>query len=352
MDNNNETNQNVVTEEPVTQPVVEPVTEAPAPVQEVPTPVASETPTPETPKKKGVPLLLIALIVVLAGFAAWYFALGGKEVLSGKKEEPKEEEPIKEETKKEEEKQVEPKEEEKQEEKKEEEKTEENQNENKQEDNKQEEVTPKVEQEKDDLYKVVEYFIDYNTSGKTKIVISELSSEELLRAALDIGGVSKNDTISEEDMKAAVKKLFGDIPFNNESIKCRGCGNLDYIYSSENKNYTINKDHDGHGGANSVYNTIYFVSSGKNEAKGTITVNYKIIYAKILQDVSYWADDDNFYPTITDMLNKTNGLYSTPVDPEITFAKVYEEFGDKIPTTKAIFKVDGENRYLQSIELP
>ena len=119
-------------------PVVDPVTPAPEaqPVEVAPVvPVAAETPAPaETPaepatepapaaepvtpapaepKKKGKGgIILILLLLVVGGFAAWYFALGGKDVLSGKKEEPKQEEKKEEEPKEDEPKEDEPKEDE------------------------------------------------------------------------------------------------------------------------------------------------------------------------------------------------------------------------------------------------
>ncbi len=59
-------------------------------------PVQAEpaTPAPEPAKKKGKGglICIVLLLLICGGFAAWYFALGGKDVLAGKKEEPKQEE--------------------------------------------------------------------------------------------------------------------------------------------------------------------------------------------------------------------------------------------------------------------
>jgi hypothetical protein len=96
--------QEPVVEQPVTEvaqvPEVQPVQETPvetAPVpetQQIQDTTAPVEPAPEAPKKKGkIGLILVLLAVVaLGGFAAWYFALGGDKVLSGKKDESAQEE--------------------------------------------------------------------------------------------------------------------------------------------------------------------------------------------------------------------------------------------------------------------
>ena len=320
---NNEENKPVEEAKPV-----EPVTEAPAPTTEAQTTVE---PVTEAPKKKGKGgILLVLLILVIAIFAVWFFLLGGNEMLGFKKE------------------QEEPRQEEKQEEKKkEEEKKEEKQEENKDESKE----VALSESEKETLNKYIDYFITNNTSYKTKILIKDLSSQEILLATYGINGNFDN-TISEDTMNTIVKNTFGDVSFEHETIKCKVCGSDMYVYSSTNKNYVESTNHPGHGGGAIVDKAIYFESAEKNEANNTLTVKYKIVYSQICDDL--YSPPENYYPTITDLKNSTNAFYSSPLDPTdgITFDTVYNEFGSKIPYTVATFGFEDSHYYLKSIELP
>ena len=293
--------------------------------------VKEETKEPEVkePEKKGTSkILLLLLVIALSSFAAWFFALGGKQLLMDEKEEPN----IEEKQDKKEEEQPEEKQEEQEE---------------KQDNNK----VSLNEDKKKELYEIVDYFITNNTSAKTKIVISELSNQELLYATLRLRNSAFDEEVSEDTLKIIVKNLFGNVSFKNETIKCKICGRDLYSYSSSNKNYVKSNNHPGHGGGQIVDKSIYYESAEKDEAKGTITVKYKVVYSQFVDDL--YSPPENYYPTITDMKNKTNGFYSNSVDQSssITFDSVYKEFCDKIPYTKAIFKVEGANYYLQTIEL-
>ena len=290
-------------------------------------PVMEESKTVESPKKKGSsPLVIVLLVLVLAlvGFDVWYFALGGNKVLSGKTEEPEEKE-----------------------------KKDDNDNSGKESESG---AVTLSEDEKTALKDIVSYLIERNITGSKKISVSDLSNQEIL-STVRVLKLTANE-LTEEEMNAYVKEVFGDVTFTHESIKCPICGFEYYKYSSTDHKYvkTADDKHSGHGGGSYVLHGIHFESAEKDASTNKLTATFKVIYSQLGGDVI--KAPDNFYPTFTDMKNETNGLFSSPIEwsESVTDASLYEkaytEAGDKIPNTVATFGIENGHYYLETIELP
>ena len=350
--NNNENVENLNNEVPATEPKVEELitettsTVAPEPVTEVKveepvteaTPVApaepvteAKTTEPETEakveeektKKKAIsPIYIVLLLIAIGGFAVWFFVLGGSKMLSGNYYDTPPEENKKEE--KQEEKPVENKDSFKE--------------------------VELSESEKDIVDNIVNYFITNNTDFKTSIEVSRLTNQEILQAAQYIGQI-KEKSVSEEEVDNKVHEIFGNVKYDHESIICKACGKDWYIYSPEDKKYNYNDNH-GHGGPSTIVSKMVLETAEKNEAKGLLKVKYKIVYGIISSGISHAPD--NYYATVTDLNNQTNGLY--PVGTEVIGVKnyddAYSDYKESIPYTTATFELDNGNMYLKTIELP
>ena len=318
--------------EPVQTPVTEaPVESAPAPVDPVaqpevaPAPVAEPAVAPaatEEPKKKGKGglIFLLLLLLVGGGFAGWYFALGGKDVLAGKKEEPKQEEK---------------KEEKKEEEKKEEEKKEE---------------TSKVKKVSE---KAIENFVDlidriiYIRGTKTTFTSTDLTNQDILYFGVLNGQLRAKEEFTVSELDEIIKKSgLGDIEYKNETINCF-CQKALFDYSEEQNKYVKSEKQHAHGGESSLSNKKFFVDAELNEETGILTVNYKIIYGEIQGDLRH--PNFNLYLNAQDASDQKNGIFTEEKEDgygtEEDYKKAYDEFGDKTPVTTFYFKKGNTGNY-------
>ena len=326
---------NSSTEQPVEQPVeTAPAPEQPAPVESAPVveaapvePVTPAEPTepapevitlpkPEEPKKKGKGglIIVILLILALAGAGVWYFVLGGN---GSKKEEPKKDEEQKEDKK---------------DDKKEEDK-----------------IIELKEEDIEDYDNLISYFIRIMDTKK-KVEAKELNNQDILFSAYALELDQNEGYFKTEDMKKAVQKVFGDIKYTDEPIKCRICGNALYKYDSEGQTYeqAPSEDH-GHGGEGGLRFKYYFENGTRNETKGIQEINLKIVYGDVYGDV--YGPNQNLYLTADDAKNSKNGVNTQIVDDEkgydsdSDYKDAYDKHKDEIAITTFTFEKDSTGNY-------
>ena len=320
-----EENKNVEQEPAVETPAVEPAPEV-APTEPVPAeqpvpeaaPVEQPVAEPVEPKKKGNGglILLLLILVVGAGFAAWYFALGGKDVLAGKKEEPKQEE--------------------KKEEKKEEETKEE----------------AKIVELKEEDVKEYESLINevlYVKLDKDELSVNDLSNQDILFFGLNgMYDFKEKTKVNAEVVKSNIIKKLGSVNYMDENYLCRMDKRL-LLSFKENGEYIVNTDHGGHGSyILRVYK--YFQSAEENQDKGILTIKYKMIFLPF--DDILVAVGFNTFATEKDAFNETNVLKSVNVPEDYKGTRddlvkeVYDDNKDKIPVVTVTFEKDMTGNYV------
>ena len=310
-----EDNKNVEEVQTPVEPVEAPVEQAPETPQ-----VMESAVVPEKKKGKGGLIFLLLLLVIGGGFAAWYFAFGGKDVLAGKKEEPKQEE----------------KKEEKKEKKKEDEK-------------KEESKIVELKEEDVQIYKELIDLVLYEKYDADSLDISKTDNNLILNYAMAY--LKNPESISKQELNNTIKKLFGDVKYTDEDVKCK-CTISDaplMKYDAEKEMYTNTHSHSH--GTNYFKMYRYFQNAEKNETDGTLTISYKIVYGVHVQDVAGPSND--LYLNAKDSKNNTNQVYTKPdgEDPltgealEKKVTEVYEANKEKFPVTTFYFEKDSSGNY-------
>ena len=189
--------------------------------------------------------------------------------------------------------------------------------------------------------------IDFARDTASELEASKLTNQQILRIGLS-DEITNKGYFTSEELKKSIKTQLGDIEYNDEPIKCLVCGNALYKYSNEEKVYeqAPSNDH-GHGPAGGLYKQKYFVSAIKNDTKGTLEINYKILYGEYVDDVG--SPSSNIYFNAEDAKNRTNGIVKTD---EINgyekedFDIAYENNKNDIPVTTYSFAKDSEGNYV------
>ena len=330
-----------VVETPVVEvaPVVETATEVAvetaqevAPTETTSAPVAEVAATEATPevkpeekpkKSKAGLIVIILLLLVLAGFAVWYFVLGGN---GSKKEEPKNE-PEQQNTKPE---------------------------------VKEDTIVNLTENDIKDYDTIFRYFIRIKDT-KDVLETKDFSNQQILFSTHAINETTlAGKDFSAEDLKKAIQKLYGDVSYTDEDIKCTICGQTWYKYDETTKSYKYTPEVYGHGGEGGLRFEYYFDNGTRNETKGTMEINLKVVYGDYQGDIS--GPNLNLYLNAKDAREKKNGVneeakedpntgningYDKPED----YKAVYDEHKDEIPVTTFYFEKDSSGYYgLKKVE--
>ena len=195
---------------------------------------------------------------------------------------------------------------------------------------------------------LIQYFIRIMDT-KGILEAKDFSNQEILFSSYALE-LDNKGSFSSEDLKKAVQKVFGDVKYTDEPIKCRICGNALYKYDSEGKTYeqAPSTDH-GHGGEGGLRFKYFFENGTRNETKGTMELNLKIVYAEYMGDV--YGPSQNLYLTAEDAAKTKNGVNPAPTDEEAGYGTdedykaVYDKYKDKIAVTTFTFEKDSTGNY-------
>ena len=337
--------ENKKTEETTTEPVTTPEpAESLAP--------EGEAAKPEEPKKKGSNGFIIVLLVIfLAVFAVWFFALGGNETLGFKKPE---EAPNKEE-------------------KKEDEK---------------EESIKEVQLEAEETDKLISYVPeatpynkdrDYSAYDSKKVSINEMDANWLVyRAMQDVSNKGEctteqfnlngicDFTLQLEDVKTAVKNLYGSVNINYPNVvennflwKCT-LDNDVYACSNTGGGYAANEVSQYFRLAGTTRTFTKHIKAEKDSENLYLYVKYakmEMVFDEQNVD-AISASDVTFrirkYGTGNEVIddNILSGSDYYEENASVTFYdKIYEQFKDKLTNYKITYKITGDNSYnLVSVE--
>ena len=195
---------------------------------------------------------------------------------------------------------------------------------------------------------LIQYFIRIMDT-KGKLEAKDFNNQEILFSSFALE-LDNKGYFSSEDLKKAVQKVFGDVKYTDEPIKCRICGNALYKYDSEGKTYeqAPSTDH-GHGGEGGLRFKYFFENGTRNETKGTMEINLKVVYAEYMGDV--YGPSQNLYLTAEDAAKTKNGVNPAPTDEEAGYGTdedykaVYDKYKDKISVTTFTFEKDSTGNY-------
>ncbi len=218
----------------------------------------------------------------------------------------------------------------------------------KEEKNNQEEVkTVALTEEDIKPYKETMDYALYTRQLKDELKAGDLTNQEILYFGYNrlrnevIGGTRTSlENIKKEELKESIRKQLGNVRYVDETVKCLLDNGDLYIYSHSEEVYKDNSSKHGHGRANGFpFKYEYFQNAEKDEAKGIITINYKIIYGLYYTDVA--VPDGSYYKTVSDSKNKVNAIRQGDMDPSLAKEeadKIYAEKKDELQTTTYTFK--------------
>ena len=208
-----------------------------------------------------------------------------------------------------------------------------------------EDIKSLTESDIQDYLPIIDYF-NSSHGDKYPLEIKELSNQQILWYAIIFAKSGLKDSFSQVEVSNYVHYAFGvDFSYKDEDIPCFVGDGTFYRY--ENNTYTRVGVH-GHGGNGSYRSKAYFINGEKNDTKGVMEIQMKVLYGDYCGDTC--GPIMNFYKEAS---RTAKGLYSEDGEfGDSDFDVAYEKFKNELPVTSFVFHKDSSNQYfLNSISV-
>ncbi len=207
----------------------------------------------------------------------------------------------------------------------------------------------KVDDDEGELYFVSHQSKDINDVKK---FIKTLSNQEILSYLLaNTDDVSYDDysSFKASELRKTANKLFGDINYTNEDIKCNVCGDVLFKYNEGSSKYSYNSKHAGHGGLMGF--NIYNYLESYDYQNGVFSIIVKKIFTD--ENFEFNAGYSSYNDAYEHALIKSNDKCLNENDAGMVeySDKCYEKYKDKLNKYEYQFKKTDNTYQLLSYKI-
>ncbi len=180
----------------------------------------------------------------------------------------------------------------------------------------------------------------YFANDFSKKDVKEFDNQQLLFFAILNNTNGYDNSYSKDAIAQKIEDYFGDnVTLKFEDIICPVENEVLYKYDEE-KGYTMNDDHPGHGGLGYIGGEAHIINGTVKDHD--YTVKARILYT---EEGTFTNGSVIYYPTYED-LEKHN-----PIITEETKERTYRDVESFLPITSFTFTKKGNNYYLKSVKL-
>lgn len=187
--------------------------------------------------------------------------------------------------------------------------------------------------------------------------ISDFSKDKLFDFSIKImineDNSTDGDNISADKLDEIITKYFGNsIKLEHKDILCSNDNEILYNYNKENKTYSINYNHPGHGGGAIGRDGYEHYIEGSISNETDIVISTKNLYSGYCSDIC--GPIDSYYKNFEDSVSGENPVIKKDNvnDDYLVTENDYDSIKDSIPiTTYKFIKDKNGNYYLVSVSI-